>query len=65
MTKNRGYSVDQREAKVPGRKKKRKLWKMVWDTSKPVIAAYLAKKLAEKVRNPNGQTPEKEGVFLG
>ena len=33
-----------------------KLWKVVWNTSKPVIAAYLAKELAEKVKTPSSRT---------
>jgi hypothetical protein len=43
------YSLDQEQGKGRSYKKKNKLWKVVWNTSRPVIAAYLAKKLAEKV----------------
>ena len=44
------YSLDREQGKVRSNKKKNTLWKMAWNTSKPVIAAYLAKKLAQKVR---------------
>ena len=42
------YSLDREPGKVRSNKKKNKLWKTVWNASKPVIAAYLAKKLAQK-----------------
>jgi hypothetical protein len=61
------YSLDEREAKTPGRKTRRKLWRMVWDTSKPIIAAYVAKGLTEKATS-SGKTPETEegkGDFVG
>ena len=47
------YSLDREQGKVRSNKKKNKLWKMVWNTSKPVIAAYLAKKLAQKLKAPS------------
>ena len=53
------FSLDEEQGKVRSNKKKNKLWKMVWNTSKPVIAAYLAKKLAQKVKMPNGRAPKK------
>lgn len=59
------YSLNDQEAKAPGHKTKGKLGKMIWNTFKPVIAAYLAKELVQKVRTPKNQTPEKEGVFIG
>src|SRR6516165_1163746 len=46
------YSLDREADKVRINKKKNKLWKTVWVTAKPVIAAYLAKKLARKVKTP-------------
>jgi len=61
------YSLDEREAKAPGHRSRRKLWRMVWDTSKPIIAAYVAKGLTEKA-TPSGNTPETEagkGDFVG
>jgi len=33
----------------------RKIWELTWKTSKPVIAAYAAKKLAEKIETHNGE----------
>jgi hypothetical protein len=42
------YSLDQEQGKGRSDKKKNKLWKMVWNTSRPVIAAYLAKKTCGK-----------------
>ena len=51
------YSLDREQGKVRSNKKKNTLWKMAWNTSKPVIAAYLAKKLAQKVRTRAGETP--------
>jgi hypothetical protein len=42
------YSQDREQDTVRSNKKKNKLWRMVWNASKPVIAAYLAKKLAQK-----------------
>ena len=47
------YSIDQEQGKVRSNKKKKKFWKVVWNASKPVIAAYLAKKLAQKA--PSGR----------
>jgi hypothetical protein len=44
------YSLDREQDTVRRNKKKNKLWRMVWNASKPVIAAYLAKKLAQKVK---------------
>jgi hypothetical protein len=61
------YSLDEREAKAPANKTRRKLWRMVWDTSKPIIAAYVAKGLTEKA-TPRGKPPETEegkGDFVG
>ena len=49
------YNVDPEEGKVRNRKKKNKLWKIVWNVSKPVIAAYLAKKLAQNVKMSSEQ----------
>ena len=44
------YSPDQEPGKGGSHKKKNKLWKMVWNTSKPLIAAYLAKEVADRVK---------------
>jgi len=33
------------------------LWKMVWNTSKPVIAAYLAKEVADRVKAAKQRHP--------
>jgi len=54
------YSLDREQGKVRGNKQKNKLWKMVWNTSKPVIAAYLAKKLAQKLKTPSEGRAKKE-----
>jgi hypothetical protein len=66
------YSLDREQAKVRGTKKKSKLWKMVWNASKPVIAAYLAKELAQKVNTPASgpaakriETRERERLTIG
>jgi hypothetical protein len=40
------YSLHREQGKFPSNKKKNKLWNLVWTACKPVIAAYLAKKLA-------------------
>jgi hypothetical protein len=42
-------SPDQEPGKEGSDKKKNKLWKMVWNTFKPVVAAYLAKEVADRV----------------
>jgi hypothetical protein len=51
------YNLDREQGKVRSYKKKNKLWKMLWNTSKPVIAAYLAKRLAQKVKTPRELAP--------
>jgi hypothetical protein len=43
------YSLDQEQDKVRSKRKKNKLWEIIWNTSKPVIAAYLAREIAQKV----------------
>jgi hypothetical protein len=43
------YSLDQEQGKVRSKRKKNKLWEIIWNTSKPVIAAYLAREIAQKV----------------
>ena len=53
------YSLHQEQGKFPSNKKKNKLWKLVWNASKPVIAAYLAKKLAQKVKTPSERSAKK------
>jgi hypothetical protein len=58
------YDLNHQEAKAPGRKTRDKLGKMVWNTFKPVIAAYLAKELAEKTATPKDKTPEK-AAYIG
>jgi hypothetical protein len=52
------YSPDQEPGKGGSHKKKNKLWKMVWNTSKPLIAAYLAKEVAERVKAASSDTRE-------
>jgi hypothetical protein len=42
------YSPDHESGKGRSHKKENKLWKIVWNTSKPIIAAYLAKGIAKK-----------------
>jgi len=44
------YSPNQERVKGYGNKTKSKLWKVAWSTSKHRIAAYLAKKLAERAK---------------
>jgi hypothetical protein len=43
--------TNQEQVKGQGKKVLSKMWKSVWRTSKPLIAAYAAKKLAEKVKS--------------
>ena len=52
------YSPDQEPGKGGSHKKKNKLWKMVWNTSKPVIAAYLAKEIVDRVKAASSDTQE-------
>ena len=54
------YSLDQEQGKGRSDKKKNKIWKVVWNTSRPVIAAYLAKKLADKVMTSKERNAIKE-----
>ena len=53
------YSLDRDQGMVRN-KRKNNLWKMAWNTSKPVIAAYLAKKLAQKLKEPSERRAKKE-----
>ena len=43
--------TNQEQVKGQGEKVLSKIWESVWRTSKPLIAAYAAKKLAEKVKS--------------
>ncbi|MBV8227060.1 MAG: hypothetical protein JO232_17915 [Verrucomicrobia bacterium] len=43
------YSLAHEQGKVRSKRKKNKLWEIVWNNSKPVIAAYLAREIAQKV----------------
>jgi hypothetical protein len=54
------YNPDREQGKVRSNKKKNKLWKMVWNASKSVIAAYLAKKLAQEVKAPSERGAKKK-----
>jgi hypothetical protein len=56
------YSLDREHDTVRSNKKKNKLWRMVWNTSKPVIAAYLAKKLVQKVKTSSERSAIKEST---
>jgi hypothetical protein len=56
------YSLDREQDTVRSNKKKNKLWRIVWNASKPVIAAYLAKKLAQKVKTSSEQSAIKEST---
>ena len=47
--------ADQEQVKGQGKKVLSKMWEWVWRTSKPLIAAYAAKKLAEKSRLRSGK----------
>jgi hypothetical protein len=49
------YSSSQERVKSQGDGPLGKLWKAVWNISKPLIAAYLAKKLAEKAKIPGSK----------
>jgi hypothetical protein len=49
------YSSSQEQVKSHGNRPLGKLWKGAWNISKPLIAAYLAKKLAEKAKIPRKQ----------
>jgi len=54
------YSLDREQGKVRSNKKKNKLWKMVWNTSKPVIAALSGKKACTKAQGAErAGTPKK------
>jgi hypothetical protein len=53
------YSLDREQGKVRRSKKNNKLWKLVWNASKPVIAAYLAKRLAQKVKTPSERSAKR------
>jgi hypothetical protein len=53
------YSLDRDQGMVRN-KRKNNTWKMAWNTSKPVIAAYLAKKLAQKLKEPSERRAKKE-----
>lgn len=54
------YNIDQEQGKVRSNRKKNKLWKTVWNASKPVIAAYLAKKLSQKAPSERAKAPQGE-----
>ena len=47
---------DQEPGKGGSDKKKNKPWKKVWNTFKPVVAAYLAKEVADRVKRVSGGT---------
>jgi hypothetical protein len=49
------YSSSQEQVKSHGKGPLAKLWKGSWNISKPLIAAYLAKKLAEKAKMPGSK----------
>jgi hypothetical protein len=49
------YSSSQEQVKSHGNGPLGKLWKGAWNISKPLIAAYLAKKLAEKAKIPGSK----------
>jgi hypothetical protein len=53
------YSPDQEPGKGGSYKKKNKLWKMVWNTTKPLIAAYLAKEVADRFKAASSDTRER------
>jgi hypothetical protein len=53
------YSLDWEQGKVRSNKKKNKIWKTVWTTSKPVIAAYLEKGLRKSSRRRASWAPKK------
>jgi hypothetical protein len=50
------YSPDQERAKGHHQKTRSTLRNVVWSASKPVLAAYLAKKLAEKFKTQSSGT---------
>jgi hypothetical protein len=43
-------SANQKQVKDHDNMRLGKIWKVAWSTSKPLLAAYLAKKLAEKAK---------------
>ena len=50
------YTPDQEPGKGGSDKKKNKPWKKVWNTFKPVVAAYLAKEVADRVKRASSGT---------
>jgi hypothetical protein len=48
------YTADPEKVKDRGNKTKSKLWNFAWSTSKPLIAAYLAKEIAQKTNANKG-----------
>jgi hypothetical protein len=50
------YSSSQEQVKSHGNGPLANLWKGTWKSSKPLIAAYLAKKLAEQRRCPEASS---------
>jgi hypothetical protein len=49
------YSSSQEQVKSHGKGPLGKLWKEAWKISKPLMAAYLAKKLVEKAKISGGE----------
>ncbi|MGA8654709.1 MAG: hypothetical protein WB586_01045 [Chthoniobacterales bacterium] len=49
------YSSSREQVKSHGNGPLGKLWKGAWRSSKPLIAAYLAKKLAEQAKMPGSK----------
>jgi hypothetical protein len=49
------YSSSQEQVKSHGNGALGKLWKGAWKSSKPLIAAYLAKRLMEKAKMPGSK----------
>jgi hypothetical protein len=49
------YSSSREQVKSHGNGSPGKLWKWAWKSSKPLIAAYFAKKLAEQAKMPGSK----------